>query len=266
MPAVALLYLLSVSPLDATVAAVALEPPAQKAQNSPRTPAAKNEERGIDQYRHSPNVRALAHMMHMDVETAARTFEIVNFGVAVLASVIPLVRVMSRLVRKRSERIRAGIEAAQKIAQDANAQLIAAEAKLSNLDKEIAGFRAEVEQQIAQDEQRGNAGLEEAIARIVVAAEAEIAVAAAQSRRALRHLAADLAITQATKQLVLTAESDRVVIAEFVAEAGRDGIQGGGEDFLATRSGNVELRGLPESGDEKVPVPNKLNASSQPSL
>jgi F-type H+-transporting ATPase subunit b len=135
---------------------------------------------------------------------------------------------MPRLLRSRSEKIRANIEAAQKITQDANVRLSAVEAKLASLDQEIAKFRTEVEEQIAHDEQRGKAALEEERTRIVASAEAEINVAAAQAKRSLRHFAADLAIEQATRQLVLTPETDRALIAEFVSEAGRDGMNGRG--------------------------------------
>jgi F-type H+-transporting ATPase subunit b len=48
-------------------------------------------------------------------------------------------------------------------------------------------------------------------------------MAAAQARRGLRHFAADLAIDQATKQLVLTAETDRALIAEFVGDVTKGG-------------------------------------------
>jgi F-type H+-transporting ATPase subunit b len=46
----------------------------------------------------------------------------------------------------------------------------------------------------------------------------------------LRHFAADLAIDQAVKKLVLTPETDRELIAEFVNETGRDGMHGGGKN------------------------------------
>lgn len=208
----------------------AVESPSEEAQNPARTQAAKTEEQENDQYRHAPIVQSLARLLHMDVETAARTFEIFNVSVVVLGIVIPLVRIMPRLLRKRSEKIRADIEAARKTTEDANTRLSAVEAKLASLDQEIAKFRAEVEQQIAQDEQRGKAALEEESARIVASAEAEIGVAAAQARRSLRHFAADLAIEQAAKKLVLTAETDRELIAEFVSQAARDGMNGGGKN------------------------------------
>ena len=231
------MILVSVRPVGAAgqqnpepAAQPAVETPSQEAQNPPKTAAAQTEEQENDQYRHSPIVQSLAHLLHMDVETAARTFEIFNVSIVVLGIVIPLVRIMPRLLRKRSEKIRADIDAAQKTTQDANTRLSAVEAKLASLDQEIAKFRAEVEQQIVQDEQRGKAALEEETARIVASAEAEIGVAAAQARRTLRNFAADLAIGQAARQLVLTPETDRQLIAEFVAEAGRDGMHGGGRN------------------------------------
>jgi F-type H+-transporting ATPase subunit b len=58
----------------------------------------------------------------------------------------------------------------------------------------------------------------------VAAAEQEIGVAAAQARRTLRHFAADLAIEQAAKHLVLTPETDRALIAEFVSDVAKGGL------------------------------------------
>jgi F-type H+-transporting ATPase subunit b len=205
-----------------------IESPAEEAKNPPRTAAGKAEEENNDQYRHAPIVQSLAKLMHVDVETAARTFEIFNVSVVVLGIMIPLIRIMPRLLRKRTQKIQVDMETARKTTQDANRRLTAVEAKLASLDNEIAKFRSEVEEQIAQDEQRGKAALEEERARIVASAEAEINVAAAQAKRSLRHFAADLAIDQAARQLMLTPETDRALIAQFVNEAGRDGIAGGG--------------------------------------
>jgi len=205
-----------------------IESPAEEAKNPPRTEAAKSEEENNDQYRHAPIVESLARLMHMDVETAARTFEIFNVSVVVLGIVIPLIRITPRLMRKRTQKIQLDMETARRSTEDANMRLSAVEAKLASLDNQIAKFRSEVEEQIAQDEQRGRAAIEEERSRIVASAEAEINVAAAQAKRSLRHFAADLAIDQAAKQLVLTPETDRALIVQFVNEAGRDGMNGGG--------------------------------------
>ena len=55
-------------------------------------------------------------------------------------------------------------------------------------------------------------------------------MAAAQAKRGLRNFAADLAIEQATKQLALTPEADRAVIAEFVSRVAGGGTAKGGKN------------------------------------
>jgi F0F1-type ATP synthase membrane subunit b/b' len=57
----------------------------------------------------------------------------------------------------------------------------------------------------------------------VTAAEQELAAAAAHAKRGLRHFAADLAIEQAAQQLILTPETDRALIAEFVRDTAKGG-------------------------------------------
>ena len=202
----------------------------QEAQNPPRTQAAKTEEKENDLYRHSAVVKSLSRMMHVEVETGARLFEIFNVLVVVLGIGIPLGRFLPKLLRKRSEKIRGDLETARKTTEDASKRLSAVETKLASLDQEIAKFRSEVEQQIALDEERGKAALAEESARIVASAEQEIGVAAAQAKRSLRHFAADLAIDQAVKKLVLTPETDRALIAEFVNDTSGDGMHGGGKN------------------------------------
>jgi F-type H+-transporting ATPase subunit b len=170
-------------------------------------------------YRHTPLVQSLAKVFHLDVETTARLFEYFNFGIIVLAIVIPLVKIMPKALRKRSETLKQDLEAARKTTADANARLSAVEAKLSKFDSEIAAIRAQVEAESKHDEQRIKASIQEESGRIVAAAEQEISVAAAQAKRGLRSFAAELAIEQAAKQLVLTPETDRALIAEFVGDA-----------------------------------------------
>ncbi len=118
----------------------------------------------------------------------------------------PLFKFLRKFLRKRSETLSENIASARKVTETPTRGSSAVEAKLSNLDEEIAKFRSEVEQEMKQDEVRIKATLEEETTRIVASAEQEIAVAAAQARRGLKHFAADLAIEQAAKQLVLTPE------------------------------------------------------------
>lgn len=194
------------------------QPAAAKTEQAPKSEGDEN-----DKFRHTALVTAAAKALNLPVETMARTFEIINFLILALAIGIPLVRFIPKVIRKRSQTLTQNIESARKVTEDANARLNAVEAKLSNLDAEIAKFRSEVEQESVQDEARIKATIAEESVRIVAHAEQEIDVAAAQARRGLRNFATDLAIEQATRQLNLSAETDRALIAEFVGDVAREG-------------------------------------------
>jgi F-type H+-transporting ATPase subunit b len=180
--------------------------------------AQKSEADSNDVYLHSPMVRTMARMLHLDVETAARIFEGINFGVIVLAAGFLLFRWLPKTLRNRAEKVHSGIESARKVTEDAYARLSAIEAKLSGLDGEIAQIRTQVEVESREDEKRIKSTIKEESARIVAAAAQEMEATAAQARRSLRHFAADLAIEQAAKQLAITPETDRALIAEFLGD------------------------------------------------
>lgn len=181
----------------------------------------QEEERGENAYRHSAAIKTMARWLHTSVETTARGFEVLNFAVVFFGIGIPLYRFLPRYLRNRSEKVAGDIDSARRQTEDANRRLSAVEAKLAHLDDEIARFRAEMDAEMRADEARIKASIEEEGARIVAGAEQEIGVAAAQARRGLRHFAAGLAVEQASKQIVLTPEADRALIAEFVSDAGK---------------------------------------------
>jgi F-type H+-transporting ATPase subunit b len=163
-------------------------------------------------------VKKLAGMLHLNVETTARIFEGINFGIIVLAIGFLLFRWLPKTLRSRAEKVRTGIESARKMTDDAYARLSAIEAKLSGLDVEIEQIRAQVEVESREDEARIKSTIEEESARIVASAAQEMEATVAQARRSLRHFAADLAIEQAAKQLEITAKTDRALIAEFLGD------------------------------------------------
>ena len=165
-----------------------------------------------------PLVKSSAKVLHLSVETTAIIFEFINFAILALLIGIPLFRWLPQHLRQRAGKVRTDIESARKVTEDANSRLSAVEAKLSSIGEEIEKFSTEVEREMGQDEARIKSALEEESARMVAAAEQEIAVAAAQAKRGLRHFAADLAVGQAAKQMALTPETDRAVIAEFVGD------------------------------------------------
>jgi F-type H+-transporting ATPase subunit b len=213
----------TVQPAPASVAKDAAKSEPAKPEAAPKSEQDEN-----NVYLHAPVVKTIAKLLGLDVETAARIFEGINFAIIVLAIGIPLFRILPKVLRKRAETVRDDIESARKATEEASARLSVIEAKLSGLDGEIAQIRALVEEESKQDEARIKSTIGEESARIVASAEQEISSSAAQARRSLRHFAADLAIEQATKQLILTPESDQALIAEFLGDAALHGADGNG--------------------------------------
>lgn len=163
-----------------------------------------------------PAVRWLSKTLNVSIKAASNIFIWINFAVLFLGIVVPLVRVVPKALRNRRAQLASRIEDARKVTEEASVRLGAIEARLAGLDSEIAAIRQQVETESAGDEQRIKATIEDEKARIVAAAEQEINVAAAQASRNLRTFAADLAIEQAAKQLTLTAETDKALVAEFI--------------------------------------------------
>ena len=168
-------------------------------------------------------VKAISGATGWSRETTATIFLWTNFAIIFFGVAIPLSKVLPKTFRKRKQSLSLSLDEARKATTDANARLSAVEAKLAGLDEEIARYRAQVEEESKSDEQRSKASMEEEKTRIVAAAEQELTSAAAQARRNLRSFAAELAIEQASRQLTLTPEADRALIAEFVANAAREG-------------------------------------------
>jgi F-type H+-transporting ATPase subunit b len=206
--------------------------PAATSQPAPDAATAKpheSEEKETDEeasnkFRRNSLVKSAAKALNISDEAMAKTFEFINFGIVVLAIGIAVFKFVPKFLRNRAEKVRADIESARKVTEDAGARLSAIEAKLASLGEEIQKFRGEVEAESLQDEARIKAALAEESTRIVAAAEQEIGAAAAQATRGLRNFAADLAIDQAAKQFRLTPETDRALIAEFVGDRTKGGL------------------------------------------
>jgi F-type H+-transporting ATPase subunit b len=197
---------------------------------STAAPAPKTQEEQEQALLHAPIVQSLARMLHLNLDTTIFLLLGINFAIIFFAVAIPLARVMPKIIRKRSQTLSQDLETARAATADAQSRLSAVEAKLAGLGEEMQKFRNQVEQDSIEDEKRIKASLGEESARIVAAAEQEIGVAAAQIRRGLRDFAADLAIDQAARQLNLTPETDRALIAEFVAGVSADAAGKGGRN------------------------------------
>ncbi len=191
-------------------------------------PNEADDQKGDAALLHSPVVKATARLLHMKLDTAIYLLLGLNFAIIFFAIAIPLTKTMPKVLRKRSQNLSHELTNARKATADAQARLSAVEAQLAGLGEEIRKLTAQVEQETLEDEKRIKASIGEESARIVAAAEQEIGAAATQAKRALRSFAADLAIGHAEKQITLTPETDRALIAEFVAGAAGDGRGKGG--------------------------------------
>lgn len=172
-------------------------------------------------FRDSPSATepAKVALRQRHISITARSFEWINTIIILLCIVLPISRILPKVLRSRDQKLKHNLELARTTSAEANARLSAVEALLARMDEEIAKIRAHVEVEASQDEVRIKASIEEESVKIVASAEQEIAAAAAHAQRSLKAFAADLAIDQAARQLKLTPETDRELIQEFVASA-----------------------------------------------
>ncbi len=178
-------------------------------------------------YKHSAIVRSLGAKLGLSPDAAATTFELVNF--AILAGLIGwfLIRTLPKTFRNRSRVIQKDLVEAKSATDEANARLSSVEDRLGKLDEQIASMRRQAEIDAVGEERRIKASVEDEKSRILKAAEAEIGAATAQARREIQKYAADLVIDQAAKKLVVTAETDRLLVQSFARRLAGDEPKGG---------------------------------------
>jgi F-type H+-transporting ATPase subunit b len=196
----------------------------------------KAEESHEEAFLNAPVIFKIADFLHMKEPVVRDLLLLINFAIIFFAIVIPLAKVMPKVFRKRAQNLSHELDVARQASEEARKRMSAVEAKLAGLDREIASFRAQVEQESLEDEKRIKASIQEESARIVASAEQEISVAAQHARRTLQNFAADLAIESAAKQLKLTPETDRALINEFIGQIA-DGEAGNGSSAGAGRGG-----------------------------
>jgi F-type H+-transporting ATPase subunit b len=168
-----------------------------------------------DEYRHSPAVQKLGSMMGLNAEQAATAFTVFNFVILAVGVGFVMLKTLPKAFRNRSTRIQKQLVDARVATEEASARLNSVEARLAKLDDQIAEMRSHAEADAAKEEKRIRASVEEEKSKIVAAAEAEIQSATAAARRDIQQFAAGLAIEQAARKLVITAETDRLLIENF---------------------------------------------------
>ena len=180
-----------------------------------------------DAYLHSPSVRKLGAMVGLNAEQAATAFTVANF--IVLAALVGwfLLKTLPKTFRDRNTSIQKNLVDARTATEEASARLRIVEERLSKLDEQIAALRAQADKDSAHDEQRIKASIEEDKRKILEAAEQEIAAATALAQRQIQQYAAELAIDQAARKLVITAETDRLLVQSFARRLTGDDSKGG---------------------------------------
>ena len=195
-----------------------------EAQTSETKQAAEDEN---DVYRHSPMVKKIGSMFGMSVERSATAFEFLNF--AILAVVVGgfLLKVLPKTFRDRTSVIQKQLVDARSATEEASARLNSVEDRLAKLDGQIAAMKDQAEKDAAADEVRIKATVEDEKKKILAAADQEIAAASVQAQRQLQRYAAELAIDQAARKLVVSAETDRLLVQGFVRRLSGDESKGG---------------------------------------
>ena len=199
-------------------------PPATTAEQGggrQSTPEAQSPEKNKEEsdeneaYRHSAVVKMLGAKLGMTVDQAATAFEVTNFVILAGVLIFFLARALPRTFRNRTSALQKRLVDARAATEEAGARLSGVEGRLCELDKQIAALREQSEKDLALEEQRVRASVEEERTKILAAAEQEIASATIQARRQIQQYAAELAVEQAAKKLVVSAETDRLLIQEF---------------------------------------------------
>lgn len=201
----------------AAVMMQAAEQSAPDAQSPEKKEEVKDENA---EYRNSATVQKLGRMLGMSTERAAAVFTVFNFVVLCLLVGMFLVKALPRAFRKRTTDIQKKLVDARTATEEANARLNTVEARLGKLDAEIAAMRTQAEANAKRDEQRIREGIEEEKRKIIAAADAEIQAATALARRQLGQYAAELAVEQAARKLVVTVETDRLLVRNFAERLG----------------------------------------------
>jgi F-type H+-transporting ATPase subunit b len=175
----------------------------------------------VSAYRHSGTVKALARLMHVDTETAAKIFEYANFGILAVGVLFLLLTYVPAMMRERREQLARQLVEARNATAEAKERLRAVEAQFARLDDEIAKIRLQAERDGAAEEVRIKSLIEAERQRIVASAEQEIRAAVSAGRRDLKQFAGRLAIDRAEQKIHLTDEGDQALIRQFAA--GLDG-------------------------------------------
>jgi len=171
----------------------------------------------------SPMVKTLGAKLGLSPIAAYWLFWCLNFAV-VLAAILWLIKSKVLVsMKERTALIRKSMDEARKASDAAMAKLKDIESRLTRLDGEVAGLKAQAERDFAVEEQRIKQAAEEDAKRVVEFAENEIATAAKTARRDLKAFAAELAVSLAEKKIQIDPQTDQHLVSTFTNDLGKDG-------------------------------------------
>ena len=197
------------TPVQAQSAGVASTPEAQSPEKN------KQEQDENDAYRKSSSVIWLGSKLGMNADQSATAFEVTNFVLLAVLVGWGLLKMLPKVLRDRNTAIQKHLVDARTATEEARTRLSSVEERLSKLDGEIAAMRSHAEQDSLKEEQRIKASVEEEKQKILASAEQEIAAATTHAQKQLQQHAAELAIEQAARKLVVSAETDRLLVQGF---------------------------------------------------
>ena len=177
--------------------------------------ANKGEEDENAAFLHSASVKAIGSKLGLGTEQAATVFQMANFAVLALLVGWFLIKTLPGVFRSRNTTIQKDLVDARTATEEASLRLSGVEERLSRLDGQIAAMRTQAEKDSAADEQRIKASVEEEKKKILASAEQEITAATTHAQRQIQQYAAELAIEQAAKKLIVSVETDRLLVQNF---------------------------------------------------
>jgi F-type H+-transporting ATPase subunit b len=195
-------------PVRAQTAEVASAPEAQ-------APEKKEEKDPEDEYSKSPSVVWLGSKLGLNPDQSSLAFKLTNFLLLVIGVGWAAVKLLPKVLRSRDATIQKQLVDARTATEEARERLSGVEDRLAKLDGEIAAMRDHAEQDSVTEEQRIKATVEEEKKKILASAEQEIAAATMHAQKQLQQHAAELAIEQAARKLVVSAETDRLLVQGF---------------------------------------------------
>lgn len=151
-------------------------------------------------------------------EHANEIFKWINFAIVAGVLVWLFGKYLLPKFRKNADTISSAITKATAAKEEAERQVREAEAKLANLQQEIATLRATSQREAAKEAERIRALTQSDVEKVGIAAQAEIEAAERAARLELKALAASLAVDGAESLLAkqLTPAAQETLVDTFV--------------------------------------------------